>query len=292
MGGAELFSSKPLLAVAIQTYNEAWQQWDTTQCTGGIYWSRDRSPTNLKQGYKSAITNSQHMMLGARLYILTKDPVYIVNAKLVYSWLRQGLINQQDWSVRDGVDGNQGCGMNIDVHSYNSGILLGALGWLFKATNDPAWLSDGSKILARTLATFSSSGIIFDPCEPNCAQNSVQAKGTMIRGLGYYASFTNSQQDKQSIRSVLGTSLTKMAGSCDQNGNCPAVWTTPSQGYNFHTQMVALELVNAYTNSINGPSTASFAPPTTLVEPTKSAGIVSMSSISMVIALVAAVLIM
>jgi mannan endo-1,6-alpha-mannosidase len=101
-------SGKTYLQVAQKTYDEAWEQWDTTQCKGGIYWSRDRSTSNTKRGYKSTITNAQHIMLGSRLYLLTKNTTYLANAKLVYTWLKQGIITSR-FTVLDGIDGNAGC---------------------------------------------------------------------------------------------------------------------------------------------------------------------------------------
>lgn len=267
MSGAEMFGKTATmpdgltyLQVAINTYKEAWQQWDTTQCKGGIFWSRDRSAGNAKRGYKSSITNSQHIMLGARLFIMTGDASYITNARATYAWLKQGLVSKS-WKVYDGIDGGQGCGMNINEHSYNSGVLVGALGWLFKATNDASYLADASALVKASISEFTRNGIIADPCEPKCKPNEVQAKGTMIRGLGYFAALTTSQADKTIVRNLLGTSLKAMAATCDSQQNCGTYWVDGTKGSNFHSQTNAVELVNAYNAALAGAISGTLAAP-------------------------------
>ena len=83
MTGAEVFPGQVMsegvsyLDLAKNTYNEVWEQWDTTSCGGGIFWSRDRITNDPKtKNFKSSITHAQQMLLGARLYGQTKDPIY------------------------------------------------------------------------------------------------------------------------------------------------------------------------------------------------------------------------
>ncbi|KAI8908020.1 glycoside hydrolase [Gorgonomyces haynaldii] len=272
--GAELFGKtavlpggKSYLEVAQRTYDEAFEQWDT-QCGGGIYWSRDRQNQKTK-GYKSTITNVQHMLLGAKLYILTGNKTYIDNAQLVYSWLKQRIITSEGL-VYDGQDVDQNCGVSTSLYSYNFGILMGSMAWLGKATNNNQWFSDASVILRAAQANYVKSGVLVDECEPNCRLNQIQFKALLARGMGYLSALSNVQADRDAIKSVLRSSMQAMTPLCDANGNCPEVWSGGQQT-NFHRQITALELINAYSTSQQGtiPS-VTFAPPAQNTPTTKS----------------------
>lgn len=56
-------------------------------------------------------------------------------------------------------------------------MLIGALGYYFKASNNQEYLKDASKILGRFSTVFVKNNIITDTCEPSCAANQVPPKG-------------------------------------------------------------------------------------------------------------------
>lgn len=192
-------------------------------------------------------------MLGARLYILTGNVTYLTKSKQVYSWLKQiGLVSTAGHTY-DGV--NSDCKVPKTEHSYVQGMTVGALGWMYKATGDASYLTDGSTQLNVTLSLYVQNNIVTDLCEPvSCQANQVQPKGTMMRGLGYYAAFTNNVQDTARIQNVLGASVGAMLKTCDSNMNCGSYWNKgfPAYGDNFHYQVNAMELMNAYSESLNG----------------------------------------
>jgi hypothetical protein len=119
------------------------------------------------------------------------------------------------------------------------------------------------------MSTFSKNGVFADPCEPNCKPNEVQPKGTMIRGLGYFAAFANSASDKSAVTSMLETTMSAMIKTC-QNGACGGYWADNVAGSNFHFQTNALELVNAFGTAKFGLSNAQLTPPKSAA-PTKNA---------------------
>jgi mannan endo-1,6-alpha-mannosidase len=267
--GAEIFgkdakmpNGQTYLFVSENTYKQVWEQWDTTTCEGGIYWSRDRVTQDKRQGYKSAITNAQMIMLAARLYLLTNNPTYITQANQVYTWMRRGLISR-DWIVYDGLDANQRCGMNIDKQSYKAGTMIGALAWMFKATGNESYLRDAGNMLTTAIREFSKDGMLADQCEPNCAKNAVQAKGTYIRGLGYLAALTTIQADRDRIRTHLTTAMQGMLKTCDANLQCGTNWLVGQREVSdFHKQTNAMELISAYTMAMAGSlSNAKFSAP-------------------------------
>ncbi len=136
---------------------------------------------------------------------------------------------------------------------------------MYKATGTQSYLVDGGNIARATIATFTVNGVFADTCEASrsCAQNAAQPKGTMIRGLGYLASITNIAADKAAIQAAMAASTTAMLKTCDGNMNCNVVWATPAQPpSNFHDQLDVMELINAYTQSLNGLSAVTFSAPT------------------------------
>jgi hypothetical protein len=92
-----------------------------------------------------------------------------------------GVITQL-WQVLDGMDADKNCklaGLSGQT-SYIPGMLIGSLGWYFKATGRIEFLQDGSKLLQQFNTIFLRNGTVTDRCEPKCATNQVPPKGSLI----------------------------------------------------------------------------------------------------------------
>ena len=152
--------------LANTTYSQVIAQWSPS-CGGGIYWSRDRNNEKSK-GYKSTITHAQEMMLGARLSIVTGSSKYMQEADMQYQWLKKTGIIAADGRVFDGLDDTKGCSIFIQELSYKAGFLIGALAWMYKASNDVRYIQEANNLATRAMQTFSKDGVLFDQCEPNC----------------------------------------------------------------------------------------------------------------------------
>jgi hypothetical protein len=89
-----------------------------------------------------------------------------------------GLITPS-WQVLDGMDAENNCKLASlsGQTSYISGMLIGALGWYFKATGRSEFLQDGSKLLQQFNTLNLRNGTVTDRCEPKCAPNAVPPKG-------------------------------------------------------------------------------------------------------------------
>ncbi|KAK6091322.1 hypothetical protein MT418_008167 [Batrachochytrium dendrobatidis] len=120
------------LQVAINTYDEIMQQHDPTTCGGGIFWSRDRTRADTKD-YKSVITNVQMMVHSAKLGIITGDPKYMATADTLYKWLQTSGLITPDFHVWDGLSIPR-CVKDAREFSYNAGLLLGGLAYMYKAS--------------------------------------------------------------------------------------------------------------------------------------------------------------
>lgn len=242
--------------LADKTYQQVQAQYDD-QCQGGLWWSRDRG--NPKSGgYKSTITQNQQMVLGAQLALMTGNTQYLQEGAVTYQWMKNVGIIAQDWTIYDGLDVNQNCGINGAVVSYKSGFLTGALGWMYRATDQVEYINDAHAIFEAGRQRFAANGILTDPCEEGnqCAQNQVSAKGTMVRGWGYLAEFTNSPQIRANLRAVLKSSVDAMLNTCDDNFNCGNRWSTQQfTSSNVHYQMNSIELMTAYLKTFTeGPA--------------------------------------
>ncbi|KAJ3274068.1 hydrolase 76 protein [Terramyces sp. JEL0728] len=243
------------LALIQSTYDDVWAQWDDS-CGGGIFWNRNRQDPNKSRKFmKSTITNAQHINIGARLYLMTGNKTYIDNAVKVYNWLKGGVISP-DFRIYDGVMSDSTCANSMTdttylSDSYNPGTLAGALAWLYKATNDPQYMTAAENIAKKALSLYSSNGIIRDRCETSqagCAQDQVSPKGTFIRGLSYVYMFSKNSDIKSLIQTTLQSSAKALLPMCDNNWNVYSdYWSTgksvSKQGV--HLQMNALELFNA-----------------------------------------------
>ncbi|KAI8924613.1 glycosyl hydrolase family 76-domain-containing protein [Entophlyctis helioformis] len=286
--GAELFGKDAImprggtyLKLAINTYDEVWEQWDTESCGGGIYWSRNRRATDNLRTYKSTITNAQQINMAARLSILTGNATYNQHGEMVYAWLKSSGLVTADWRVLDGANAPNCATPNRNELSYKIGTLVGALGWLFKSTGKTQYQTEAGLILDVALRQFAPNNIFTDPCEaanPTCPANQVSPKGTMIRGLMYLYMTTTDAAIKAKIATAVDASFLAMAAAaCDEKWNCGNVWQgAGARVYtDFHTQLNALELANAVAvvhPPAGVPGAVAVTAPTTASSGTKSPG--------------------
>ena len=163
---AQMAGGKSFVNLANTTYAQVFAQWSPS-CQGGIYWSRDRNNDKSK-GYKSTITHAQEMMLGARLSIVTGQSKYIQEADMQYQWLKRSKIIADNGQVFDGLDDTKNCAVFVQELSYKAGFLIGALAWMFRASNDITYINQANLIATRSMQTFARQGILTDQCEPNC----------------------------------------------------------------------------------------------------------------------------
>jgi len=92
--------------------------WDN-HCKGGIWWNKAHS-------YKNAIPNELFLSIATKLYIRTKNSVYLNWADKEWEWFFEtGMINAQNL-INDGLDNN--CKNNKGtVWTYNQGVILSGL---------------------------------------------------------------------------------------------------------------------------------------------------------------------
>ncbi|KAI8901455.1 glycoside hydrolase [Globomyces pollinis-pini] len=249
---AKMPSGVSFLSLAQTTYDQVWGDWDSS-CGGGIWWSRNREGKD--RYYKSTISQSQQIYLGARLLALQGDKGFSSQTAQIYNYLvATGLITS-DKRILDGINSDTTCRVNQNLYSYQNGMLIGALAWLGKVTSSSAYINEANNLARAALATYAPNNVITDTCEPNCSQNTVAFKGILIRGLGYLYEFTNDLAVKGLIKKALTDSVAAMLSTCDNNYSCGNIWSgQPNLPSNVHDQLNALELITAYGKTfVDGP---------------------------------------
>jgi hypothetical protein len=253
--------------LSMTTYDQMWEQWDTgTQCPGGIFWSRNRIAAKEEhRNLKSTISNAQHLMMGGRIYPITKDPAVLKNGIMLAEWLISIVENNlPEKVVPDGIylqPGQARCGLDKTHSSYTTGMTAAALAIFGKATNNQKYIDYGSRIVRDSLDYYLHNNIITDVCEPirnpekKCQLNQVQPKGTYIRGLSFLFRNTNDNALKQRLKTVIQNSARAILPLCTDDYACNSEnWAAgiPGTRKNLHAQINALELFNALLVVIDG----------------------------------------
>ena len=152
--------------------------WSDT-CGGGIWWKKN-------EHYKNAIANELFLSVAVRLALLSHGKAradYLLWARKEEQWfLSSGMINA-DSLVNDGLDAS--CHNNGQTTwTYNQGVLLTGLVGFNKLAQDATGFQRAELIAkAVTQHLTDESGVIHDPCEPNCGADGVQFKGILMRNL-------------------------------------------------------------------------------------------------------------
>lgn len=150
------------------------------ECGGGVTWKTDPGSG------KNAITNELHLQLNAALHNrIPGDTEHLDRARAEWEWFRgTGMINQ-DGLVNDGLHECRNNGAT--TWTYNQGVLLGGLVELHRATGDEQLLAEARRLAdASTGAAdlHDDSGILVEPCEPDCDPDGPPFKGAYVRNLG------------------------------------------------------------------------------------------------------------
>jgi predicted alpha-1,6-mannanase (GH76 family) len=150
----------------------------STPCKGGIWWDK-------KETYVNAIANELYLSVAAHLAnrVTQNKQFYLSIAESQWTWFQHsGMINSKN-TINDGLT-SQCTNNNGTVWSYNQGVILGGLVELNKAAPNSSLLTTASAIAKAAIKALSdSSGVLHDPCEPNCGADGSQFKGVFMRNL-------------------------------------------------------------------------------------------------------------
>lgn len=166
------------LAMARAIFADMSGGWSDT-CGGGIWWKKN-------ERYKNAIANELFLSVAVQLAAISSGDAragYLDWATKEERWfLQSGMINGQSL-VNDGLDTS--CANNgKTTWTYNQGVILAGLVGYNKLTGDAVALKTANRIAeaVRTRLT-DPTGVVHDPCEPNCGHDGVQFKGILMRNM-------------------------------------------------------------------------------------------------------------
>jgi uncharacterized protein YyaL (SSP411 family) len=167
------------------------------------------------------------MLLSAKLAILTRNATYVQWADKVYEWLKAIRLIRADYTVLDGAYAPSCRVRDGQLHSYNYGALLGALGYMYAYTKDQKYLDEAKKLLQASIPIFVSNDIIYEQlCEKEikCKRDQKSFKGVYVKGLRILYSVTQDRDMKSDIQRIIDASFLRMIRACDDDGHCPFYW--------------------------------------------------------------------
>ncbi|KAA1110444.1 hydrolase 76 protein [Puccinia graminis f. sp. tritici] len=256
-------SSATWIGLAQKTLQQVAPQTDNG-CGGGLFWYRNREDP--KHGrYKAFNTNTEFISAAARSFLITKDTKVLGFAQQLVDWLigPSRLADVKTGILQDGVDAKDAsCQLSTDQWTYNYGLWLGSMAWLFKATGDQKYLTMASTVFTHSVKIFAPKGIIAEICEPtSCSRDSKGFKAVYIRNLVYLHRVTTDQAMKTAIQNLIDTSVKAMAQtSCDAKFNCAAAWAAGSPPEkNVRSQHVSTALLVAAIGIRKPPANAARA---------------------------------
>ena len=201
----------------------------------GYIYSEDR----FGNPYKGAITNELFLMIAAKMAVLGPEDTrerYAEWADKTWAWFRaSGMINERGL-INDGLDQFEGhneiCRNNNQTEwTYNQGVILGGLAYMWELNGDDAQLATAAKIADATLTHLvhkGAEGVLAEPCEGNwmeykqCSQDELQFKGVFVRYLGMLLDLAH--REPAAVAPLGGeAALERWSGFVESNAE--AIWT-------------------------------------------------------------------
>ncbi|KAG8712746.1 hydrolase 76 protein, partial [Ceratobasidium sp. 395] len=150
--------------------------------------------------YKNAVTNEQFIAASATVYLKTKNATYLNDAVTAWNFLRDHMRRPSNYPTQPGLysDGTRlpDCANNGDqTWTYNQGVVLHALGLLYKATGNHTYVDEALVTLDAIIKSKLQNGVLAESCDlPNttaCDADQVGFKGLFMRHLQYFLELVN-----------------------------------------------------------------------------------------------------
>ncbi len=149
MAAAELNFPPPMAgfpsyaAMGQAVFNLQTERWDAANCGGGLRWQIQS--TSVGYTYKNVASNGGYFQLAARLARYTGNATYLHWAEKAWNWIEQSPLIEVNTPrgtiVNDGTGIESGCTKaNPQQFSYNYGILIGGLAYMYNHTSDDTYL--------------------------------------------------------------------------------------------------------------------------------------------------------
>ncbi|KAK3703315.1 hypothetical protein LTR37_014527 [Vermiconidia calcicola] len=245
--------------MAQNVLNQQIERWDADTCGGGLRWQIQS--LNVGYNYKNIASNGGFFHLAARLARYTGNEKYVEQTEKMWDWISSSVLyhpgTPQGIRIYDGASVETGCKKpNAAQYSYNYGILIGGLAYIYNHTEDSKWLEPLHGIMNATFNIFFNPEKIMvevgcEPFDAGCTTDGLTFKSFTLRWLVLCAQLVPGTADK--IWPYITASAQAVARQCsgDSNDVCGYHWTDPTwdgtQGVG--QQMSALAVIQA--NLIN-----------------------------------------
>jgi predicted alpha-1,6-mannanase (GH76 family) len=235
----DMTGDKRYLAVSESIFNDMIKRsWDT-ECGGGMQW-------NYVKHYKNAVTNELFIALAARLALETKDSIqkeyYKGWALKEWNWFRKSNMYTDSLWISDGLNKDCTCNFSPDLNlTYNQGIILGALKYLYDLTGDKKYITESKGLAHASMKKYSNSkGILTEYGQAN--PDKIQFKGIYVR----YLALLNTELHDESIKTFILHNADHAWASCrGADGLCDWDWNGPYTDWSGSAQGSMMDLMNA-----------------------------------------------
>ncbi len=121
------------LTYAKNVWNMGYNRGYDTVLGGGI-WENTDKPS------KCTLSTASFIPTGVLLYQATGDSSYLTKVEALYAWNRANLLDTSDYHVNESV--TSGGTVNVDMHTYNSGLMVEAAAYLYRVTGTSSYYND------------------------------------------------------------------------------------------------------------------------------------------------------
>ncbi|KAK5135331.1 hypothetical protein LTR08_005435 [Meristemomyces frigidus] len=221
------------LAMAQAVFNLQATRWDTSTCGGGLRWQI--FTWNNGYTYKNVASNGGFFMLGSRLARYTGNTTYVDWAEKAWTWFEESvLFDNTTFAIYDGSSDLANCtSADHSQYSYNYGLYLGGLAYLYNHTEDAKYLTALTGVVNATLTTFFPTAMgdkimVEIICEPfgTCDTDDYTFKSFTLRWLAVAAQLAPTLAP--TIWPYIQASAQGAAGQCDAAAGftCGFEWNT------------------------------------------------------------------
>ncbi|KAK5110592.1 hypothetical protein LTR85_000992 [Meristemomyces frigidus] len=243
------------IAMGQAVFNTQVPRWDTSTCGGGLRWQI--FTWNNGYTYKNIPANGGFFMLAARLARYTGNTTYVDWATKSWDWFEDSVLyDNATFQVNDGTSDLANCtSADHTQWSYNYGLYLGGLAYLYNHTENDKWLTPLTGILNATLTRFFPTAdgqdiMVEVTCEPygTCDTDDYTFKSFTLRWLATTAQLVPSLSAQ--IWPYIAASGAGAAGQCSGGTDgitCGFEWNTTTWDgtYGVGQQMSALSAIQA-----------------------------------------------
>ncbi|CEL61163.1 hypothetical protein RSOLAG1IB_09805 [Rhizoctonia solani AG-1 IB] len=222
----------------------------TAACDGGVWWE---GAGTSKTGYKNAITNELFIVASTKAYLKTKNQSFLNDALTSWTFLkkrmRRGSTVSQPGLYSDGTQ-LPDCTNNMqETWTYNQGVVLHALGLLYKATGNRSYVDEALVTLDAVIKQKTKDKILTETCDlpgNTCNYDQVGFKGLFMRHLQYFLEVVNDSAITAKYSGWIGLQARAMNQHARRaDGNVGSIW--------WGTSDVSLypEAVNALSSGVD-----------------------------------------